>query len=59
MIEKIKLRLTVLEGMNEPFARTESEKAVIKELKFLIKVLGQELNYLQRIANKCIKTKVE
>tara|TARA_R110001592_G_C13038353_1_gene739039 strand:- start:968 stop:1090 length:123 start_codon:yes stop_codon:yes gene_type:complete len=40
MIEKIKLRLSVLEGMNEPFARTESQKAVIKELKFIIKVLG-------------------
>ena len=40
MIEKIKLRLSVLEGMNEPFARTESEKAVIKELIFLIEVLG-------------------
>ena len=40
MIEKIKLRLSVLEAINEHFARTESEKAVIKELKFIIKVLG-------------------
>tara|TARA_R110000822_G_C15231606_1_gene485375 strand:- start:912 stop:1043 length:132 start_codon:yes stop_codon:yes gene_type:complete len=40
-LEKIKLRLSVLEGMNEPFARTESQEEVIKELKFIIKVLGQ------------------
>ena len=40
MIEKLKLRLTVLEGLNEPFARSESEKAVIKELYFLIKILS-------------------
>jgi len=40
MIEKLKLRLMVLEGKNEPSVRSESEKAVIRELQFLIKVLG-------------------
>jgi len=41
MLEKIKLRLTVLKSVNEPFARTESEKAVIKELEFIIKILSE------------------